>query len=268
MRGSGVETVGVAAELDPRSRLPGLVRAYLSRVVPSGGNVPRRVRITQAGEMWQKPGGRPLRFTAVEVFAVDEVAFTWRARFTIVPLISIRVVDGYAADEGKLQARLLGVPFMRSTGPETAEGEAMRYLSELPWVPHAMLANRRLEWREVDARTVEVSTRAGPARVACLLHFDAAGDIMGASTEGRPRIEGNRIVRRPWTGVFARAAVVGGVRIPTRGEVRWELPDGPFTYWRGTITSLELGSSTRLSARGTTDGPATAGRRRTPTSEA
>jgi hypothetical protein len=22
--------------------------------------------------------------------------------------------------------------------------------------------------------------------------------------------------------------------------VRWELPDGPFTYWRGTLTSLEL----------------------------
>ncbi len=242
MRSSGVETVGVASELDSRSELPGLVRAYLSRVVPSGGSVPRRVRITQAGEMRQKPGGRPLRFTAVEEFAVDEVAFTWRARFPILPLISIRVVDGYAAGEGKLQARLLGVPFMRSTGPETTEGEAIRYLSELPWVPHAMLANRRLEWREVDPRSVEVSTQAGPARVACLLHFDAVGDIMGASAEGRPRIEGNRIVRRPWTGVFARSAVVGGVRLPTRGEVRWELPDGPFTYWRGTITSLELGS--------------------------
>jgi hypothetical protein len=22
--------------------------------------------------------------------------------------------------------------------------------------------------------------------------------------------------------------------------VRWELPEGPFTYWRGTVTSLEL----------------------------
>jgi hypothetical protein len=28
--------------------------------------------------------------------------------------------------------------------------------------------------------------------------------------------------------------------VPTRGEVRWDLADGPFTYWRGTITSLEL----------------------------
>jgi hypothetical protein len=35
--------------------------------------------------------------------------------------------------------------------------------------------------------------------------------------------------------------VVGGVRIPTHGEVWWELPNGPFTYWRGTITSVQLG---------------------------
>jgi hypothetical protein len=34
--------------------------------------------------------------------------------------------------------------------------------------------------------------------------------------------------------------VIGGVRIPTRAEVRWELPDGAFTYWRGTVTSLEI----------------------------
>jgi hypothetical protein len=28
--------------------------------------------------------------------------------------------------------------------------------------------------------------------------------------------------------------------VPTRGEVRWELPDGPFVYWRGAVTALEV----------------------------
>jgi hypothetical protein len=28
--------------------------------------------------------------------------------------------------------------------------------------------------------------------------------------------------------------------VPEQGEVRWELREGPFTYWRGTITSLVL----------------------------
>ena len=63
--------------------------------------------------------------------------------------------------------------------------------------------------------------------------------LVGGSAE-RPRTEGKKIVRRPWAGTFGEYAVVGGVRIPTHGEVRWELPDGAFTHWRGTVTSLEL----------------------------
>ncbi len=190
--------------------------------------------------MWRKPGGRRLPFTSVEEFAVEEVAFSWRARFPVLPLVSMSVLDGYAGGEGRLEARLFGVPFIRVGGPETAEGEAIRYLSELPWVPHAMVANRALEWSDIDARAVEVATKVGSRRVAVRLEFDETGHIVGASAE-RPRTEGRKTLRRPWSGTFSEYAVVGGVRIPTLGEVRWELPDGPFTYWRGTITSLELG---------------------------
>jgi Family of unknown function (DUF6920) len=93
------------------------VRRYLERVLPPEAGIPR-VRVMQVGEMRQKPGGRWLRFSAVEEF-------------------------GFAS---------------RATG----------------------------------------------------------------------------------VGGYGDYGIVGGVRIPTRAEVRWELADGPFTYWRGRITSLEL----------------------------
>jgi len=35
--------------------------------------------------------------------------------------------------------------------------------------------------------------------------------------------------------------VLGGVRVPTRAEVRWDLPDEPFVYFRGQLTELALG---------------------------
>ena len=220
------------------------MRRYLERVLPAGGSVSRRVRITQAGEMCQKPGGRWVRFSAVEELAVEEVAFSWRARFPIAPLVSLRVVDRYAASEGLLEARLLRlVPVMRARGQEAAEGQALRYLSELAWVPQAMFANRQLVWRELDGQTVEVATRAGSTRVALRLEFDAAGDVVGTWANARPRIEGKKTVPRQWVGVFGDYGVVGGIRLPTRGEARWELPEGPFTYWRGRITSLELDPS-------------------------
>jgi Family of unknown function (DUF6544) len=180
------------------AELPALVRRYLERVLPAGGAVPREVRVRQAGEMWLKPGGRRLRFTALEQFAVDQVAFPWRARFPIVPLVSLRVVDRYASGEGSLEGRLFRlVPVMRASGPELSVGAAMRYLAELPWVPHAILANPELEWRELDAHTAEVATPVGSARAAVRLSFDAAGDVVGAFADARPRPEGKASVPTP-----------------------------------------------------------------------
>jgi hypothetical protein len=191
--------------------------------------------------MRQKPGGRWRRFTAVEDFAVEEVAYSWRARFPIAPLVWLAVVDGYTGREGFLEARMWGLlRVIRVRGQDVSEGEALRYLFELPWAPQALLANCALEWTELDAQSIEVATKVGPARVAARFEFDAAGDIIGAACDARPFLEGKTSVPRPWAGSFGDYAVVGGIRVPTRAEVRWELPDGPFPYWRGTITSLEL----------------------------
>ncbi len=59
-----------------------------------------------------RPGGRAMRFSAVEELAVDRIAFSWRARFPL----AIRVFDGYSGGRGKLEARVLGVPVMRQSG--------------------------------------------------------------------------------------------------------------------------------------------------------
>lgn len=175
----------------PAADVPALVRRYLDGALPAGGSTPQQVRVTQVGEMCQKPGGRWLPFTAVEEFAVEDVAFSWRARFPIAPLVWLRVVDRYAAGEGLLEARLWGlVRVMRARGQEASEGEVLRYLAELVWVPHAMVASRRLEWRGLDAQAVEVTTRVGSARATVRLEFDDTGDIVGTWCEARPYIEG------------------------------------------------------------------------------
>jgi hypothetical protein len=220
--------------------LPMLVRTYLDRALSAGGRVPYRVRLAQVGQMWQKPGARPQAFTATEELAVSEVAFSWRARFSLLPLVSLNVVDEFAAGNGSLEARVFRLlPVMRRQGPELSLGEALRYLAELPWVPHAMLHNSELEWTGIDDSHVEVATQVGATRAAVRLEFDPAGDIVGAFSDQRPRPESNNRPTR-WAGAFTDYATTGGIRIPTRAEVRWELPDGPFIYWRGTVLSLEV----------------------------
>jgi hypothetical protein len=190
--------------------------------------------------MQVKPG-RWLPFQATQELSAERVEFSWRARFRVAPLVSLRVADWYREGDGGLEGRIWGlVPVLRARGPATARSEAMRYLSELAWVPHAMVVNGELEWRGLGDATVEVATWVPAARAAVRLHFDADGDITGASADARPRLEGQRTVERPFSGAFGDYREVGGVRVPTTAQVAWELPAGPFSYFRCRVTSLEL----------------------------
>jgi Family of unknown function (DUF6544) len=197
--------------------------------------------------MVMKPGGRSLRFTAVEEFAVERVAFAWRARFPVLGTVALRVTDSYEPPDGGLDVRLFKIPVQRQRGPEVIRGEAFRYLAELAWVPQAIVANPELAWRVVDDDTVQVSTEVGGERVAVELQL--SGDEIVRTVAERPRVEAGGALTR-WVGEFGDYTSFGGIRMPAHGEVRWELPEGPFTYWRGTITDARISGGRGSAARG------------------
>jgi hypothetical protein len=221
------------------AHLPKLVHSYLARSLPPGEGVPATVRVRQTGEMWKQPGAKAMRFEATQDFCVEQVAFSWRARFPIVGPLALTVVDEMAGGIGQLRVSLLGIPLQTDKGAETTVGQAMRYLAELAWAPHAIAANRKLEWHEVDANNVEVACEAGGERASVRWQFNDVGDLVGA-TGLRPYPRGKTFVPRPWGGDFGPYASLGGVRVPTFGEAWWQLPEGRFGYWRGRVTALEL----------------------------
>jgi hypothetical protein len=185
-----------------------------------------------------KRGAKPRAFTATEEFAVDRVAFAWRAMFPMLGPLSMRVTDSYDGTEGRLEVRLFGLPLQRIGGPQLAKGEAFRHLAEIAWVPQAILANHQLTWRELDEHTVQVGTSVQNEQLAVRLVFNETGDIAQTIAE-RPRLgAGNAITT--WIGEYADYQQFDAARLPTRGQVCWELPDGPLVYWRATITSADL----------------------------
>ncbi|HEY1238386.1 MAG TPA: DUF6544 family protein [Solirubrobacterales bacterium] len=219
-------------------RLPSPIAGHLSQVLPDEAATPSRVRLTQRGEMVQKPGGRRLAFTAVEELAVGTVAFEWRAGFGPNPFVRVRVLDRYRDGEGLLVAKVWGlIPATQSTGGDTDRAEAMRYLAELPWVPYAIAQNPELSWRDLEDGSVEVSTLVGGRAVSVRMAFDGEGLIRTVSGI-RPWLAGKVAVDTPFVGTFGDYGEIAGIRVPRSAEVSWELPEGPFTYWRGEVTSL------------------------------
>lgn len=197
----------------------------------------------QTGEMRRKPGAKPLRFQAAEDFAIEEVAFAWRARFPLLGPLGLEIRDEFAAGSGRLRVKLLGVPLQTETGPEIALGQAMRYLAELAWVPQAVAGNRGLEWRQTSERQLEVATQVGPARATVELEVDEAGDIVRATGMRPRRGTGGEFQPTPWGGAFTGHTRYGKARLPAAAETWWDLPEGRFVYWRGRVTGIEALSS-------------------------
>lgn len=217
------------------------MRSFVARSISGSDDAPERVRLQQRGEMRLGPDKRWIPWTGVEHLEVQRVSLTWQARLPLFPLVWLNVVDSFKDGSGVLEGHLWGrVRLFRQIGRDLDIGEAMRYLAELVWAPHAILANQHLHWEKIDESVVEVATSVRDRRVAVRFRLDDSGDVVAVRAEARPRIEGKKSRKLPWGGSFLDYVEIRGVRIPKCGTVYWDLPEGRFEYWRGEIRDLEL----------------------------
>jgi hypothetical protein len=217
--------------------IPDLMRAYAERC---GGRVdgPRLFRATQKAEMRTAPGKPFFPIAAEQTTGTRDPGFVWTAAGAMPPGIPVSGLDAYVAGAGDFEMRLAGVLPVATAGDAAAAiGELQRYLSELPVYPDAILNAQGLVWRTIDPHRVEVTAEShyGPATV--VFRFDDSGDIAGLEAL-RPRsLGGGRTELTPWRGTYGDYRNWGAYRVPSHGEVGWELPDGLFVYWRGDLVS-------------------------------
>jgi hypothetical protein len=102
-----------------------------------------------------------------------------------------------------------------------------------------ILHNRSLEWTAAGPDTLRVRDRDDPTGATVDLEMDAEGRPL-ACRAVRPRMAGKRIVPTPWSGVAAEFREWEGLRVASRLEVQWDLPEGSFTYFRAEVTSFAL----------------------------
>ena len=217
---------------DARGDLPEGVSALANRLGSGRGNQAAYVDLRQAGTMWFKRGGAPIKFTARQRVGTSNSGFVWRA--AIGPLGLMTVVDSFVAGTGMLEARVFGLVRVAHQDGTIAlnQGEALRYLAEIPWNPDIILFDRALEWSGLGPRSIKVATGIGESRAEITFGLDDAGFIGTVSAESRSFSADKRY---PWHGRFWDYQDRGGRRIPTHGEVAWVIDGADFIYWRGEI---------------------------------
>lgn len=176
-----------------------------------------------------------MRFTAEQRIDAQQLAFRWTARFRIAGVLPLTVIDAFEGRHGFLEVRPLGVRVSRGAGAEFDEGEAQRLLAELPWCPFA-LDHPELRWTSVDASSVRVAL--GGADV--MLDVDGEGRVLRARADRPAQVPGG-FERRAWRGEFGEYRDFDGLRVPSSARVFWDLPSGPFEYFRCDV--VEAGAA-------------------------
>lgn len=225
------------AAVPPR---PSGLDALLRRedAVPEGAVA---LRIRQRGEMRFGPGERWVPFEAEQLVSLTKPAFVWDAGVAMLPLIPVRVIDTFDGTTGLLDARIgAAVSVSRVAGGSADADELMRYLAELAWAPGALTRNAGLDFEVLSPTRIRAIAKVAGTPVAVDLDIGPSGEIVSASAAARGMTVGNEIRPTPWEGTFSEWTTIGGLYLPRRGEVSWQLPEGPFVYWRGEILSVDI----------------------------
>jgi hypothetical protein len=238
----GLETGGGVITDERFGGLPEPVQRYLryARVI---GKAPiRTVRLKQRGAMSMEPGSKWLPMTAKQYFTTDPPAFLWYGTLHPFPLVSVSATDLYAGGHGSLQIKAMSlIPIGESHGPETDQGELLRYLAEMAWFPTAFLA-RFIQWEAIDAGSARATISLPPITASGVFHIDDIGRCTHFTSE-RYRLEHKQPVLRPWTGRYDDYREMNGFRIPMRAEVAYSLEAGEFSYFRGEVTEISYDRS-------------------------
>ena len=195
--------------------------------------------LRQVGEMRMSPADPWLSFKAEQTLSAAGVDFRWTARAHVARWLPATIVDAVASNRGILCVRVFGMfPVARFKGPRLDKGEIMRGLAEMPWRPTGFIDQPNLSWTTAAENLLTATFDDGRIRATVNCKIAGNGRVLAVNAPDRPRTVGKQIVETPWSGVFADYQEFNGIRVPTRAEVTWHLPEGPFPCWRAHVTEF------------------------------
>lgn len=221
--------------------LPAPAQRYFRTVLRDGQPIIAAAGVRHTGTFNMSETAEHWRhFESTQRVITRPPGFVWDARIRMAPGVTIFVHDAYAAGEGSLVAKLLGLVtvMQHPRTPELAHGELMRFLAEAAWYPTALLPSQGARWQAVDDTRASVTLTDGRTTVTLVIAFDAQGLISTVRADGRHRLVDGAQTVTPWQGRFWNYQKHGGMLVPLDGEVAWLLADGPTPYWRGHIGEI------------------------------
>ena len=218
--------------------LPVPVQRFLRKAGAVGTERPRSMQLEFKGDI-RAEGGPWMPFTTVQVNTFDPPArFFWMdATMKGLPTKGLHAYDDGTAS---MRIKLLGLfPVVEISGRELDQAETVTWFNDLCLFAPAALVDPRITWTEVDDRSALATFTHKDITIGARLVFDAQDLLVDFISDDRyivapPKPPEKRTFRTP----ASDHRRMNGMLLPGYGEALWELPSGPFTYGRFTLTAL------------------------------
>lgn len=217
--------------------LPEPVRRYLHYAIKEGQPHIRYAVLRQQARFRHRPGSMWFTVRATEVISGMEPGFVWDARLRHYAAWWRTATLSYLHGVGKGHIKLFGaLPLQEYGGHETDTSMLFRFLSELVWLPTALLPTRTLRWEEVDESTARAVITDGTTQVQATFHVNEIGQIDRIVTGDKYRDLKSGFEQSTFTLHCREYKEIEGVMIPTEVDFVWNLDSGDFEYGQFLIT--------------------------------
>ncbi|MFZ5633094.1 MAG: DUF6544 family protein [Bacillota bacterium] len=220
--------------------LPEPVQRYFKFTLKEGQTYIRFVRLKQTGLFRTKPEQNFMPIKAEQYFTTEKPAFIWKATANPTSFIWIGVRDKYYQGKGNMLVKLFSsFTLANAKGKEIDISSLIRFLSEAPWFPTALLPSDYLEWIAIDSNSAMAVITDGQYTASVIFTFNERGEIIKLSTKDRYMDNDGQYSKEEWICHYNNYQEINGVKIPIEGEVDWNLPKGTFNYAKLKVTDIQ-----------------------------
>jgi len=220
--------------------LPEPVQRYFKYALRDGQEYIKFVRLKQIGEFRMKENQPWMSIKAEQYFTTEDPAFIWRVKSTVAPFIWIEGRDMYYQGKGNMLIKLLStITAADATGSEMDISSLIRFLSETPWFPTALLPSDYIEWKEIDSNSAQAVIKDNGYTASGIFSFNEKGEIIKFVTNDRYMEVDGKYFKEQWGGYYGNYQEIEGMKIPTEAEVEWNLSDKDLQYAKLKITDIQ-----------------------------
>jgi len=196
------------------------------------------IKTRETGQIRMSNEARWIPFTAEQVVVATQSSFRWEARLDPGKFAAPTVTDAYEEGHGRVSVKLGGLlPVKKVVGPDADKGELQRYLSSFVICPAMLLNHPTLEWSAAGPSVLRMGDRQNSAGATIDVELSEEGCPVAIRAQ-RPRMVGKKTVITPWVATGGEFREYEGMRVATRLEVSWDLPEGELKCYLGKITSF------------------------------